>query len=90
MQTYETLIKRYTKMFESRISAEATEKLPEWDKPHAKTVAWSYDMEGHAQEYLERYCESAKKKTEQLYKVSRLCLVALSCEFALDLLCYKK
>ena len=31
-------------MFESRISAGATEKLPRWEKPHAKTVA-SCDME---------------------------------------------
>ena len=35
-------------------------------KPHAKTVAWSYDMEGH--------CELANKKTEQPYKVSSPCL----------------
>ena len=35
-------------MFESRISARATVKLPGWEKPHAQTVAWSYDMEGHA------------------------------------------
>ena len=36
-------------MFESRISAGATEELPGWQKPHAQTVAWSYDVEGHAQ-----------------------------------------
>ena len=36
-------------MFESRIPAGATERLPGWEKPHAKTVAWSCDMEGHAQ-----------------------------------------
>ena len=56
------------KMFESRISAGATEKLPGWEKPHAKTVAWSYDLEGHAKKCVERYCELANKKTEQLYK----------------------
>ena len=50
-------------MFESRISAGATEKLPGWEKPHAKTVAWSYDMEGQA-----------NKKVEQLYTVSSPCL----------------
>ena len=44
----ETIIEQYQKMFESRISAGATEKLPGWEKPHAKTVACSYDMEGHA------------------------------------------
>ena len=36
----ETIIEQYTKMFESRISAGATEKPPGWEKPHAKTVAW--------------------------------------------------
>ena len=35
---------------------------------------WSYDMEGHAQKCVERYCELANKKTEQLYKVSSPCL----------------
>ena len=45
----ETIIEQYTKMFESRISAGATEKLPGWEKPQAQTVAWSCDMEGHAQ-----------------------------------------
>ena len=31
-------------------------------------------MEGHAPKCVERYCELANKKTEQLYKVSRPCL----------------
>ena len=44
------------------------------EKPHAKTVTWSYDMEGHAQKCVERHCEPANKKTEQLYNVSSLCL----------------
>ena len=35
----ETIIERFTKMFESRTSAVATEKLPVWEKPHAQTVA---------------------------------------------------
>ena len=35
------------------------------EKLHAKTVAWSYDMEGHAQKCVERYCEIANKKTGQ-------------------------
>ena len=41
-------------MFDSRISVEATEKLPGWEKPHAKTVAWSNHMEGHAQKCVEK------------------------------------
>ena len=55
------IIEQYNKMFESRISAEATAKLPGWDKPRAKTSAWSYDMEGHARKCVKRYCEVAKK-----------------------------
>ena len=64
-------------MFESRISAGATEKLPGWEK-HSKTVARSYDMEGHAQQCVERYCELANKKVEQLYKVSHPCLMIIN------------
>ena len=70
----EIIIREYREMFESRISAGATEKLLEWRKPHAKTVAWSHDMEGHAPTCVERSCEVANKKTEQLYKVSSPCL----------------
>ena len=49
-------------------------KLPGCEKPHAKTAAWSYDMEGRAQKCVERYCELANKKVKQLYKVSSPCL----------------
>ena len=45
----EAIIDQYTQMFESRLSAVATEKLLGWQKPHAQTTASSYDMEGHAQ-----------------------------------------
>ena len=62
----EKIIGQYNKMFESRISAGATEKLPGWDKPRAKTSAWSYDMEGLARKCVERCCKFATKKTEQL------------------------
>ena len=61
-------------MFESRISSGATEKLPGWDKPRAKTSAWSWNMEGHARKCVERYCELANKKTEKLFTVSHPCL----------------
>ena len=67
------IIEECTQMFESRISAGATEKLPGWDKFHAKTVA-SCDMEGHARKCVERYCELANKKVEQLKKSSSPCL----------------
>ena len=48
-------IEEYTKMFESRISEGATEKL-------SGVAWWSYDMEGHAQKCVERCCELAKQK----------------------------
>ena len=49
-------------------------KLPRCEKPHAKTAAWSYDMERRAQKCVERYCELANKKMKQLYKVSSPCM----------------
>ena len=70
----EKIIGQYNKMFESRISAGATEKLPGWDKPRARTSAWSYDVEGHARKCVERYFVLANKITEQQYKVSHPCL----------------
>ena len=53
---------------------EQLKKLPGWVKPHAKTIAWSYDEEGHAKNCVERYVELANNKVEQLHKVSCLCL----------------
>ena len=70
----EIFIEEFSKMLESRLSAGATGKLLGWEKPHAKTVAWSYDMEGHAPKCVERYCELASKRVEQLCKVSSPCL----------------
>ena len=64
------------KMFESRIYVGATEKLPGCEKPHAKTVAWSNDMEGHARKCVERNCELAKKLVN-LFKVSSRCMDGL-------------
>ena len=56
-------------MFESRISAGATEKLPYSE--NLCISSWSYDMAGHAENCVERYCELANKTTQQLYKVSK-------------------
>ena len=36
---HELTIEEYKNMFESRLSAGATEKLPGWGKPHGKTMA---------------------------------------------------
>ena len=71
----ETLSITVEKMFESWISATATEKLPEWEKLDAKTVAWSL-RHGRTCEpkCVGRYCERAKKKTGHLYPVSTPCL----------------
>ena len=67
------MTEQYEKMFEPRISA-GTEKLLGLEKPHSQTVAWSYDMEGHARTCIAGYGELANKKVEQQYKVSSPCL----------------
>ena len=48
----ESLVNDYRKMFESRISAEATEKLPQSEKIGANAIAGSYDMEERAKNAL--------------------------------------
>ena len=59
-------------MFESRISAERTEKLPYSEK--FRISSWYCDMEGYAKKCVERYCELSNKTTQQLYKVSTPCI----------------
>ena len=59
-------------MFESRISAVRTDKLPY--SRNLPISSWSYDLEGHAKQCVERYCELANKTTQQLYKVSTPCI----------------
>ena len=66
------IVDNYRTMFESRISAGATEKLPCSENPSISS--WSYDMEGHAKRCVERYCELANKTIQQLYKVSTPCI----------------
>ena len=66
------IVDNYRTMFESRISAGATEKLP--CSENLCISSWSYDMEGHAKNCVERYCELANKTTQQLYKVSAPCI----------------
>ena len=61
------IVDNYRTMFESRISAGGTEKLPYSE--NLRISSWSY-MEGHAKKCVERYCELANKTTQQLYKVS--------------------
>ena len=66
------IVDNYRTMFESRISAGATEKLP--CSEYLSVSSWSHDMEGHAKKCVERYCELANKTTLQLYKVSTPCI----------------
>ena len=58
-------------MFESRISVGATENLPRREKSHAKTVAWSYDMEG-ARCKVSRSCLDRHFKKEELESVGQM------------------
>ena len=67
------IVDNYRTMFESRISAGATENLP--CSENLCISSWSYDMEGNAKKYVERYCELANRTTQQLYKVSTPCII---------------
>ena len=60
------IVDNYRAMFESRVSAEGTEKLPYSE--NIRISSWSYDMEGHAKKCVERYCELANKTTQTLTK----------------------
>ena len=71
-ETSKDIVDNYRAMFESRISAGRTEKLPYSE--NFRISSWSYDMEGHAKKCVERYCELANKTTQQLYKVSTPCM----------------
>ena len=65
-------VDNYRTMFESRISARATEKLPYSE--NLRISSRSYDMEGLAKKCVEQSCELANKTTQQLYKVSTSCI----------------
>ena len=70
-QIRKDIVANFRNMFESRISAGATEKLLTRvsGKPDAETIpSWSYDMEGHATKCVERCCDLANKTTEQYTK----------------------
>ena len=69
-QISKDIVDNYRKMFESKISVAAMEKLPVSDKSDANISSWSYDMEGHAKKCVERYCELTNKTTQQLHKVA--------------------
>ena len=67
------IVDNYRNMFESKISAGATEKLLYSENSGANKSSWSYDMEGHAKKWVERFCELANKTTQRLYKVATPC-----------------
>ena len=71
-ETSKDIVDNYRTMFESRISAGATEKLPYSE--NFRISSWSDDVEGHAKKCVERYCELANKTTQQLCKVSTPCI----------------
>ena len=71
-QTSKDTVDNYRTMFESRIFAGATEKIP--CSENLRISSWSYDLAGHAKKCVERYCELANKTTQQLYKVSTPCI----------------
>ena len=66
------IVDNYRTMFESRISAGATEESP--CSQNMCISSWSCDMEGHAKKCVERYYELANRTTQQLYKVSTPCI----------------
>ena len=47
-QTSKDIVDNFRNMFEPKISAGATDKLPYSEKLGANILSWSYDMEGHA------------------------------------------
>ena len=66
------IVDKYRDIFESRICAEGTEKLPCTE--NMRISSWSCEIEGHAKKCVERYCEFANETTRQLYKVSTPCV----------------
>ena len=62
-QTSKDIVDNYRNMFESKISAGATEKIPYSQKLGANISSWSYDVEGHAKKCVERYCKLANNST---------------------------
>ena len=71
-QICKDIVDNYRSMFESRISARATEKLPETKatvKPDAETISSLVLWHGRpCKEMCGRYCEFANKTTEQYFQ----------------------
>ena len=77
----ENIIEEYTKMFESHISAGATEKWLGWEKLHGTSVAWSYDMDGqkHGESFIKfwSWClgdhQFKQEEGESVRELSQVC-----------------
>ena len=67
-QTRKDVVDYYRHMFESKISAGATEKVFYSEKLGATISSCSYDMEGQAKKCVERYCELAKNQFNSFTK----------------------
>ena len=65
-QTSKDIEDNYRNMFESKIYAGATEKLPYSEKRGANISSWSYDMESHAKKCA--HCQCHCPKTFTLYR----------------------
>ena len=72
-QISKEIVENYRNIFVSRISVGARQKQYSTGKLEANISSLSYDMEGHAKKYAERYCELTNKTTQQLYKVVTSC-----------------
>ena len=64
------IVDKYWTMFESKISAGATEQLP--CSENLSISSWSYDMEGDAKKCVERSCELPNKTIQQLQSISSM------------------
>ena len=71
-QTRKLILRSTEKMFESRISAGATGNY--WREENLTQRRVRGRWKDMLKKCVERYCELANKKTEQLYKVSTPCL----------------
>ena len=56
------------------MTREADEKYQTKDNCSLEKITdWSYDMEGHAEKYVEIYCKLAKKDVSSLQQVATPC-----------------
>ena len=61
-------------MFESRICTGATGSFLDFGQGNEQVIAWSYNMQGHAEKCIEGYCDWANQSIDQLCRVCTLCI----------------